>query len=75
MTVKASYNDYLDFFCKDVYSEFKVSKLRPYPNLLLTQHVGKRVKQYYFETCAFPFLLVCTNFGINGIQLKPNSLN
>lgn len=54
MTMKASSKDYLDSLRKNVYFNFKLSNLQPYPNLQLIQHVGKVVTQYRFETGASP---------------------
>lgn len=54
MTMKASSKDYLNYLRKNVYFNFKVSNLRPYPNLQLAHHAGKVATQYHFETGASP---------------------
>lgn len=50
MTMMASKKEYLEILHQNVYSKFSAGRLRPYPNPLLPQHIGKEVTQYHFET-------------------------
>lgn len=50
MTMMASKKESLEFLHQNVYSKFSAGRLRPYPNPLLPQHIGKEVTQYHFET-------------------------
>lgn len=61
MTMMASKKDYLEYLRKNVYYNFKLSRLRPYPNLLLSKHEGKIINQYHFETGASLFLTCLHN--------------
>lgn len=46
--------DYMTTLVNNVYSQYGVKKINPYPNVLLPHHVGKSVTQYTFFTTSLP---------------------
>lgn len=56
MTIKTSRIDYIKFLCQNVfYHSGEKINLHPYPNIELSQHKGKEVLHYAFDTRARPF--------------------
>lgn len=58
ITLKESSKDYLNYLRTTVFHDFKASKLIPYPNVMLPQHMGKTVQQYYFSTASLPIFTI-----------------
>lgn len=55
ITMKYSSKEYILSLMATVFSSFNPSVLRPYPNVLLPQHIAKSVEQYHFSTASMPF--------------------
>lgn len=55
ITMKETSQYYMEYLRTMVFSAFKPSPLNPYPNLLLSKHVGKTVQQYHFSTRSVSF--------------------
>jgi LAGLIDADG DNA endonuclease family len=54
MTMDAYSLKYLNDLYEKVYSQFSLSGLHPYPNIMLPQHSGKIITQYNFSTRSLP---------------------
>lgn len=50
--------NYIEYLRTKIYSYFGVSKLSAYPNVTITQHKGKLVKLYYFQSKNLPIFSV-----------------
>ena len=54
MTLDSYSLNYLNHLYETVYKQFSLSGIRPYPNILLPQHLDKVVTQYSFNTRSLP---------------------
>jgi hypothetical protein len=50
MTMSTNFMGYMQDLCNTTYAPFSPSRLYPYPNPDLPQHVGKDITQYNFYT-------------------------
>ena len=46
--------NYLNYLNENIYSQFTNTKIYAYPNILLSQHIGKKVTSYHFKTKTHP---------------------
>jgi hypothetical protein len=54
MTMSVKVFDYLSNLYNTTYAQYSNTGLKPYPNVILPQHVGKSVTQYGFYTQSLP---------------------
>lgn len=54
MTMSAAAQGYITSLYNNVYAQYSITGVKPYPNVTLPQHVGKQVTQYTFNTRSLP---------------------